>query len=206
MKYSDTLSHLILQGIKKTSKNFAHGMGYHTDKHAVEVIDAVMEIVDSYPSDYFTQKEKNSLFVAAAWHDAVYIAGSHTNEADSASKFTWYHGCSETVDTDLVANLIRGTTVKDHLLQKVTGDAHYNELQNVLLDADLYALQLPYDEFLYRQILILKEHGLDEESLSNNYLFLKQFLELRPYIYRTKYSRAKWEHRARENIRQLEKL
>lgn len=202
-KYSDSLSNLILRGINKTGKNFKHDMGYHTDKHAVEVIDAVMEIIESYHRESFTQKEQNSLFVAAAWHDAVYVPGSVTNELDSATKFIWYHGYSETVDSDLVAELIKSTTLIDHLTADIST---HDELQNILLDADLWSLQLPFDEFKYRQVLILKENSLGEDSLSKSYDFLKQFLTVRPSIYRTKYARKHWEQKARENIEKLKGL
>lgn len=194
-KFRDSISGIILQGIRTTGHNFQHGMGYHTDKHAVEVVDSVIEILESF--DCFTQTEKNSLLIAAAWHDAIYKVGSISNENDSALKLMWCHSHSEKFDLELSMQLIRGTQVANHL-----SEDKVSPLQEILLDADLVALSLPYDEFYYRQVLILKEHGLNESSIDKSYMFLKQFLNKKT-IYRTKYAIDKWEASARSNIESL---
>jgi len=166
---------------------------YHNWAHALAVVGGV-QVISGTPSP--------ELMLAAYWHDAVYIpgAGSDANERCSAAALNHavkFYKTNENAEViEKAAQLIRCTSVDHHLTC-----LHINGDLGILLDADLFPLCLPYEDFVENQIKIIAENGgTYEEHKSQSAEFLKQFLECREFIYHTDLARSKWEHQARANI------
>lgn len=168
---------------------------YHNWSHAQKVM-AALPI-----------KPSESLYIAAMWHDAVYIPGApnDSNEQSSASALQFVCGsCGFDKKSDVIIEaktLILGTSLSWHLLKE--DDCSCLSLDHAyLLDADLSSLADPYEDFHLNQCSILMENGLapNKENLKNSAKFLKNFLHVRSNIYHTLSGRERWEHKARRNI------
>lgn len=168
---------------------------YHNWYHATWVADKV-KILNKDASD--------DVLLAAFWHDAVYIpfAAPGINENASAAALE-YAGRVNRVDVGNAPILIRQTDINNHLSGHNMD--HSSDIA-LLLDADLYALALPYPEFMEAQTNIILENLGDpnsKESWQKVAVFLNRFLTFRPYIYYTVNGRRLWEDKARANIYQL---
>ncbi len=169
---------------------------YHNLYHANAVVSAL-------PPD-----SKDSVVLAAMWHDAVYIPGAMygANEEASAAalQFTW-NQCGLDRDSEILLQakeFIRRTSVEWHLVEHNYLGESSPDLAS-LLDADVSSLAASYDSFVTNQKNILKENGLEINriNLRKSAAFLNQFLEKRPHIYHTRYARDRWEEPARLNIK-----
>jgi predicted metal-dependent HD superfamily phosphohydrolase len=167
---------------------------YHNWSHAYAVTRALS--VFGAPSD--------ALYLAAMWHDVVYIPKSKINEKASADAlaYEWQrhdiHGSLITLGE--ACNLIELTAVADHLRH----DAIPSESNLAkLLDCDLKSLGCGYDEFLQNQNHIIMENNGDTSNIEHHEMagnFLKNFLTCRTHIYHTDYFRRNYETYARQNI------
>jgi predicted metal-dependent HD superfamily phosphohydrolase len=169
---------------------------YHNWGHALNVVKGV-QVIDENASP--------ELLLAAYWHDAIYIpgAGSDANERCSAAALL-LTGRSLTPDNmvvvDKAAQLILYTCIEIHLSNKRMVDDLGGDL-GTLLDADLFSLCLPYEDFIQNQINIIDENGGSyPRDQGKSAAFLKQFLTCREFIYHTDFARSKWEQQARANI------
>lgn len=165
---------------------------YHTYAHCFRVANFAASRAMDCP---YLMKYAQSLYVAGIWHDAVYVPGSTDNEEQSALALLVLHPQME-----YEANLIRRTTVADHLSDEVTDEI--DPVLAILLDADLISLADPWEIFLSNQKLILQENGLDPElpeNLKKSAEFLIKFFG-RATIYRTPEIRDEYESRAFNNI------
>jgi len=169
---------------------------YHNWGHALNVAKGV-QVID--------EKASPELILAAYWHDAIYIpgAGSDANERCSAAALL-LTGRSLTPDNmvvvDKAAQLILYTSIEIHLSNKWSISDFGGDL-GTLLDADLFSLCLPYEDFIQNQINIIDENGGSyEKHQQQSAAFLKQFLTCREFIYHTDYARERWEQQARANI------
>lgn len=167
---------------------FAHGLNVATDCNRFE-------------------PESDALWLAGLFHDAVYIAGSEHNEEMSAEalinnarEFRWIGNDIEWADVETAADLIRKTTINDHMSPRPVTDP----LLATLLDCDLEPLRtLYFQDFVTNQKNILSENfldPLDRKNLALSAAFLKKLYESRQWIYHTDYCRASWEYTARRNI------
>lgn len=169
---------------------------YHNWAHALDVVENI-GLISGNPSVHLT--------LAGYWHDAVYYPGHPNNESESAIALMAafadisadHPEASEyrpIVHTTM--ELIEQTKITDHLTcEQVQGDLA------VLLDSDLNAFQLPYEQFRTKQFDIILENGgnvVNDKAKSAQ--FLKQFLTARPYIFHTDVAREHWESIARKNI------
>jgi predicted metal-dependent HD superfamily phosphohydrolase len=132
-------------------------------------------------------------FVAGMWHDAVYKVGELDNEELSAQALLELHPYMK-----VAADIIRKTTLMDHLSTNITSDN--DPLASIVLDADLSSLAEDYDSFLQHQLNIAMEHGLTEIT-TQHCKFLTQFL-MKENIYRSP-AGAHLEGFARQNIERL---
>jgi predicted metal-dependent HD superfamily phosphohydrolase len=175
---------------------------YHNLHHALRVVGGVRLLTGDHDP---------SLFLAALWHDAVYIpgAGVSVNENASAAALNSEYqrsgnitlGRSQVVNSAM--NLIRGTSVEHHLSPKNPRSSH----QRVLLDADLSSLADSYRLFLHDQRRILLEGGYDPKSTASWIgvsTFLSKLKNSRGCIFRTPKGRYLFERKALFNINWLE--
>ena len=163
---------------------------YHTFKHAY----SVSILCNRYNSEIWSI-DAIDLSMAALWHDVVYVVGSKTNEIDSANLLLEYYP-----EFSISADLIRHTTIEDHLSDEITWKS--DKLQSILLDSDIMSLSDEYDMFLQHQLNIAKEHGLSEITCQHAE-FLTKFLD-KKYIFRCPMM-EQHEISARNNIERLAK-
>lgn len=177
---------------------------YHNLNHAFEVTEACRTIADSVGL-----KERTSLYLAAMWHDAVYVpqAGGSANEDCSAAALN--SACEpeerESGVTGRAEGLISNTTVEDHLMSIAMRPE--GELA-MLLDADLSGLASDWGTFYSKQIRIIQENygtGSDEDH-ENVGTFLGKLLTCREHVYHTDYGRTNFEAKARANVKRWREL
>jgi predicted metal-dependent HD superfamily phosphohydrolase len=176
------------------------GRYYHNVEHTQQVLQACRFILS-------TTEIPKALWMAAVWHDVIYIPGFESNEEASACHLRWVlkklgylvpgNPFGEAIDQ--ASNLIRITQIGNHQHPAFKSD---DPLSYVLLDADLVGFaETEYDIFATRQINIIHELGLTYDKITRNLSasFLKQFLD-KSFIYHTDYGREHWEGKARKNI------
>ena len=171
---------------------------YHNLAHAHRVVAAVRQLTaDAGPA----------LYLAALWHDAVYVpgAGSSVNEdASAAALFHAYRtGEQHSPQRDAVIlyaqHMIRNTTVTHHLSSRCPKTVE----QTVLMDADLSSLADPYPEFVKTQHRIIRENNgdpKDRAALVATSDFLNRMVNARTFVFHTKRAQTLWERHARSNI------
>lgn len=169
---------------------------YHNWDHACEVIAAADELCKEYP-----EIDQDVLVLAAAWHDAVYVAGAK-NDANEIASAQALRNASRDYELDIqtqaleAAILIEQTTMGYHL-----GPKNPSVWAQVLLDADLSGLAVDYEEFCTRQDNIILEMGGNIETDRKKCAdFLYQFVVNRDNIYRTYQAVKLWEEKAVDNI------
>ena len=165
---------------------------YHTYAHCTRVA--------NFASDYAIntkgmEQYANVLYVAGIWHDAVYIPGRSDNEEMSAQALLALHP-----QMTYEADLIRKTTINDHLSDAVTHES--DPILSILLDADLISLSDPWETFVQHQRDILEENGVSVNFLNRSAEFLTKFL-CKEHIYRVPDIRLVYEKTARENISRI---
>jgi predicted metal-dependent HD superfamily phosphohydrolase len=166
---------------------------YHNYQHASFVAETCKTISESHNLGY---RNMHTLWVAGMWHDAVYVPGANDNESNSADALLALLPLE--VES---ASLIRRTRISDHLGSDICFDSE--PLLSILLDADLASMAVDsYEDFVYNQVCILKEHGLDLEHINKSANFLKNFLN-KANIYRSPYGIHAFEEKARANIKRL---
>lgn len=171
---------------------------YHNLAHAHRVVAAIRQLTaDAGPT----------LYLAALWHDAVYIpgAGGAVNEAASAAALhqTYRKHEQRSPQRDAIVlcaqDMIRNTTVSHHLSARSPKTVE----QRVLMDADLSILADPYPEFVRTQRKIIRENNGDPDdriALVGTSDFLNRMVNARTYIFHTLKGRTMWERQARCNI------
>lgn len=189
----DCLKMTVSTSVKEFYEVGAEKRFYHNYEHA----SYVARLCDAMSIDLLESgKDQNTLYLAAIWHDAVYVPGATDNEEKSAEALL-----SMDESYTEAAELIRRTTIKDHLSSEVTFEN--NPLLAILLDADLASLATEsYDKFVENQEKILMENGFSKDDFSISAMFLKQFL-IKRSIYRTVYGKEHFEERARRNIQRF---
>lgn len=177
------------------------GRKYHNWDHTLRVHKACRDILGEDGID-------ESLFLAAFFHDVIYVPGADENEEQSCEHLEWSlrrlgylsPGPNSLAPyVERAQRLIMCTKVYQHLSPSFYSD---DPLSYVLLDADLEGFAEPdYEKFAQTQIRIIEERGFQatHENRTKSSEFLKKFLE-KPHIYHTKYARDNWEARARHNI------
>lgn len=179
----------------------ARNRQYHNLAHAHRVVAAIRHL---HP------EAGPVLYLAALWHDAVYIpgAGGCVNEAASAAALdhTYRQHERRSPQRDAIVqcamDLIKHTTITHHLALRRPRD----EDQRFLMDADLSSLADPYPEFLRTQRQIIRENKGDPDdriALVATSDFLNRLVNARIYIYHTARARKLWEIQARSNIAQF---
>lgn len=163
---------------------------YHTYEHAFRVAHSAQHLAEE---NGLTEEQSPDCYIAGIWHDAVYVVGNKDNEEQSAQMLLLRHPLKT-----VPANLVRRTTVADHLSEEIAWEN--DPMQCCLLDADLISLSLRWIFFMEAQRNIAKEHGLDEVTLEHA-KFLTQFLD-KKRIYRCP-GMYSYEKSARANIEQL---
>ena len=151
---------------------------YHNYSHALDVLEAVEKMTDD-----------ESVKLAAIWHDAVYIAGAKAGVNEEASSAaltkTWSRiGVDGNIPILHKATRLINQTTATHFMTANLDQSDY-EL-GILLDADLTALSLPYNQFKKKQEDIQIENGLENGTIVSNTRsanFLSTFLHVRPRIY-----------------------
>lgn len=187
----------------ETHNNYMGGLKhYHNYKHAKNVVNVMGKICEA-SNTVFTQ----ALHLAGLYHDVIYIPGAaggneHCSAAFLKSIFNVVRirDSEDDFDNERViqsaCDLILQTTVENHL----SASQKSGHLA-ILLDADLSSLGIDYSLFVMNQRDIFKENfGFTEKDLQKHKDFLKQFLNVRQFIYHTESARMMYENRARENI------
>lgn len=146
---------------------------YHNFGHAFIVRNKSIELANKY-LEGVSPKEKLELALSAWMHDYIYIPGSPTNEVDSAEAFLSLFKDASNIDLDKVAQMIIDT--KEHVSEPET-------LTSCLMDADMFGLADPYDDFLWAGKLIRSEYReLDDEIWFNGRLnFFRGVLNTKIY-------------------------
>ena len=122
---------------------------YHTYEHAIAVAHDAQFFAKTLELNEASQQQ---CYVAGIWHDAVYVWGNKDNEEKSAQALLSIHPNQE-----VAAELIRHTTLEDHLSDTATVDT--DPKLACLLDADLRSMSLDYTVFCIHQLNIAKEAG-----------------------------------------------
>lgn len=163
---------------------------YHTYEHAFQVAMSAQHLAEE---NGLTEEQSLDCYIAGIWYDAVYVVGNKDNEEQSAQMLLLRHPLKT-----VPANMIRRTTVADHLSEEITWEN--DPMQCCLLDADLIPLSLKWIFFMEAQRNIAKEHGFSDVTLEHA-KFLTQFLD-KKRIYRCPGMEI-YEKSARANIEQL---
>lgn len=161
---------------------------YHNWQHVLDCLTVVPHLTNS---TRFNMPMVESIQLAIAYHDAIYIPGSKVNEQASADVFLYESkGYTGTVlAKDEVVDAILATA------NYMSYDKNYPLITKVVLDADLHALQLPYEQFKAKQQLVADEFNA---KLSLQAEFLMKTLYFKPNIH---YFLSDYE--AKKNIRKL---
>lgn len=187
----------------------AYPLAYHNWGHVLGMLswlDTLFLDVDT------TEPGWIELTLAILYHDIVYVPGSYAgyNEETSALMFkrdfnNWIREGSIDIDVDLVCDLIRATSVANHV------DPAYvpkSIAEAILLDLDLVSLAAPYTTFLTNQKAIIAEqvgrNSFEEQNARvNSAQFLAKFIAPeRKSIYHTTDAQFAFEEKARRNINQ----
>ena len=161
---------------------------YHTLEHSKQVALLAHNLSTSIPE---TEQNRFFLWNAALWHDAVYVPGSETNEAESAVALT-----ATIPGMEYAASLIRQTTVVHHASNEVYSDMTLN----CLLDADLGPLSASYQAFKQNQANIMLELDIKAGDAWKVAEFLDTHFAAKKTIYRTPKGQHMMEKHARKNI------
>jgi predicted metal-dependent HD superfamily phosphohydrolase len=185
-------------GATKWYKFDARSRQYHNLAHAHRVMAAIRQLTaDAGPT----------LYLAALWHDAVYIpgAGGNVNEAASAAALyhTYMQSEARSPQRDAIVRVamhyIHNTTIAHHLSPRRPKSIE----QRVLMDADLSSLADPYPEFVRTQRKIIRENKGDPDdriALVATSDFLNRLVNARTFVFHTSKARTFWERQARSNI------
>lgn len=163
---------------------------YHTYEHAFRVATSAQYFAEEHS---LGEEQALNCYIAGIWHDAVYVVGNTDNEEQTAQMLLLCHPLKI-----VPANMVRRTTVADHLSDEITWEN--DPMQCCLLDADLISLSLRWNFFMEAQKNIAKEHGFDDVT-TEHAKFLVQFLD-KKRIYRCP-AMDSYEKAARSNIEQL---
>lgn len=165
---------------------------YHSWAHAERVLEHVREIAWAHPRE---------VWLAALFHDAIYVAGAPDNEARSAelaraSIARWIPGAS--IDADRVAALIELTARHGRL-----GPGDVDPEAALFLDCDTAVLGAPADEFDRYDAGIAEEWagvvGPDAYRAGRR-AFLERLLAA-PRIFLSEHFHARLDDAARANLR-----
>lgn len=142
---------------------------YHGHRHIDSVCKRIDELLDKIPADPYLPV--NHIYIAAFYHDAVYVPGFEWNEqlsADMALDHLDLLGSPWKWDTDYIDGLI--LTTKDH--KPVTGLIGCE----ILIDADLY--ELGTDKYKVNGQKVRSEYRVysDKEFNEGRKKFLESFL------------------------------
>jgi predicted metal-dependent HD superfamily phosphohydrolase len=157
---------------------------YHVLTHPAEMIELGNKIFDGGLSD--------EQIMAIWYHDYVYVAGSKTNELDSAQVFMQHYKEYPTLNLTLVATIILDT--KDHF-------PTIPESEQVI-DLDLIGLSdVLLRGYWQNAINVRKEYSAftDEEWREGRMKFLQKMLD-RKQIYYTDFVKS-FESQARDNMK-----
>jgi predicted metal-dependent HD superfamily phosphohydrolase len=169
------------------------GRAYHTWEHALEMMDhydaVAREIGWRHPRE---------VALAVVYHDAVYVPGSHDNEAESAKLAhsaiaRWTPGA----DAERVEQLILLTAQHGKL-----SPAGVDDEAALFLDCDMAILAAGAERFAEYERQIAREYSVIPPELyaAGRRKFLETVLAL-PRIYLSDYFHARLDARARENLR-----
>ena len=169
---------------------------YHTWHHALDVANTCILL-----SGNVLALGCHQLLVAAICHDVVHTNNSPDDENKSAE---WVRCQLGYLPEAILA--IRMTA--NHF--KPLGPR--TNLNNILMDADLKSLSLPYDQFIEtnnriaEEVMATKECTMDE-LYQGRLKFIKFAKDAAHdgYMYRTAYARTKWYPQALSNLTQYEK-
>ncbi|WP_104987331.1 hypothetical protein [Sorangium cellulosum] len=171
------------------------GRAYHNLDHVREVLARMDEVGRD-----IGWRSPREVFLAALFHDAVYAAGRHDNEARSAALAReavarWLSG--EGIDADLVARLILLTARHGAL-----GPADVGEDEALFLDCDMAILGSDAAAFDAYDRGIAEEYGAlpPEAYAAGRRRFFERLLAAE-HIFLSPYFRGRLEGRARENLR-----
>ena len=159
---------------------------YHDLKHVYSMIQELKQC---------PIKNRKQVFLAACYHDAVYVPGAKDNE-EKSTKLA-YDACLKLGHVSFfareVSDLIMST--KNHETRKVCDEDYF-------IDADLAILGKSDFEFDEYEENIRKEYSSVPEQVYNYHRveILRSFLDKR-YIYHTKRFRDLYEDRARANLK-----
>lgn len=163
---------------------------YHTFSHAAQVAQRVRMLAEREGLD-----DPTVPWLAAWFHDAIYVALRPDNEARSAAlALEWGPGWLD-ADWERVAELIR-LTAKHGSVTDVALDAR------VLLDADLSVLGASADRYDAYADGVRAEYGAVPDALFNpGRSALLQGWLASPRLFLTDTGHALWDAPARENLR-----
>lgn len=158
---------------------------YHTSVHLLHVIRTALQLC--------TNNQKDAVLTAACFHDAVYEAGSHTNEADSAALVRDFY-----VDTGRDLREVR------KIESAIRDSEPTNEIGKILHDADCAHFAADYTVCKWLDQLVVAEYSKKyplEQVIRGRYEFLTNLIA-RP-IFITKLGKQRFEATAVKNIKHL---
>lgn len=141
---------------------------YHNVNHLIDIIKNIEEHKDF---KYLSVFEKQSLLLAAFFHDVIYDAKRKDNEDQSIKYFlSSYKGGNLTM-SKLVCELIETTKYRKRPLDK---------LKKIFWESDNYKFKGSYENFLKNEKLIRKEFSFvpNEEYKQKRLEFLNSNLDL----------------------------
>jgi predicted metal-dependent HD superfamily phosphohydrolase len=171
---------------------------YHNWAHVTRVLEHVGDVAED-----LGWREPREVWLAALFHDAIYVAGAKDNEARTAalareSIERWFP--NETVDIDRVAQLIELTARHGTLTpEDVDPDAA------LLLDCDTAILGAPQEEFDRYDDAIAREYEgvvAPEVYRAGRRAFLERLLGA-PRIFLSDHFHELLDHVARANLQRV---
>lgn len=175
---------------------------YHTIDHVKDVLDHLdfaAAHVDELKTLTPVEKQKflDTVELAIWYHDIVYDATLHDNEAQSADNMV-----------DAAQKMGIAADIIDLAKEAILITAHHADAktlaEKIIVDCDLHTLGVPWDKFFNNSALIRKEyaHVADDLYVVGRANALMSFLGENG-IYKTVAFRGRYEDKAQENIKRL---